>query len=121
LTELEIETRDGMLHFKGKIHKGIDIPFEAEGPLSTDGTMLVFHAQKIKAEHIPLKGLLNTIGMHLASLLQSDQVNGITAKDDTLIFDPSKIAHVRGNITTLSLTTKGMAISFGNKATKRRK
>src|SRR5439155_12466205 len=45
---------------KGTIHKGVDLPFEIRGSLSAteDGNIRV-HADKIKAEHLPVKGLLH--------------------------------------------------------------
>jgi hypothetical protein len=112
ISDLQIEVKDDQLHLKGKVHKGIDIPFEVTGPVSTDGTNLKLEAKKVKAEHLPVKGLMGMLGMHLSSLLESEQAQGVTAQGNTLIFEPAKIAHIEGRISAVHLTPKGIDISF---------
>jgi hypothetical protein len=111
ISDLQVEVKDDQLHLKGKVHKGIDIPFEVAGPVSTDGTNLKLEAKKVKAEHLPVKGLMGMLGMHLSSLLQSD-AQGVTTQGNTLIFEPNKIAHIQGRISGIHLTDKGIGISF---------
>ena len=113
VSDLKVEIKDDAAHLSGKVHKGIDIPFEIEGTVSTDGTVLILHTKKIKAEGIPVKGLLGMVGMHLGSLLGSESVDGVAAKGDTLVFEPAKIAHVRGRITNARISTDGLTITFG--------
>lgn len=113
VSQVKVEIRDDVAHLSGKVHKGIDISFEIAGPISTDGTVLILRARKIKAEGIPMKGLLGMIGVHLSSLLGSESVNGVATKGDTLIFEPIKIAHVRGHITSAHLASDGLTIVFG--------
>ena len=86
VSDLKVEIKDDAAHLSGKVHRGIDIPFEIEGTISTDGTVLILHTKKIKAEGIPVKGLLGIVGVHLGSLLGSESVNGVAAKGDTLVF-----------------------------------
>lgn len=118
ISELKVEVKDNAAHLSGKVHKGIDIPFEIEGPISSDGTLLILHAKKIKAEGIPVKGLLGMVGVHLGSMLGSEGVSGVSATGDTLVFEPVKIAHVRGRITSAQLTSKGLALVFGQELAK---
>ena len=113
VSELKVEVKDSAVHLSGKVHKGIDIPFEIEGPISTDGTVLILHAKRIKAEGIPVKGLLGMVGVHLGSMIGSESVDGVAVKGDTLVFEPVKIAHVRGKITKADLTSKGLMLTFG--------
>jgi hypothetical protein len=112
ISELQVEVKEDELHLKGKVHKGIDIPFEVTGPVSTDGSNLKLEAKKIKAEHLPVKGLMGMLGMHLSSLLQSEQAQGVEAQGNTLVFEPAKIAHIQGKISAVHLTAKGIEISF---------
>ena len=116
VSDVKVEIKGDEAHLSGRVHKKIDIPFEIEGTVSTDGTVLILHAKKIKAEGIPVKGLLGMLGVHLGSLLGSESVNGVAAKGDTLVFDPAKIAHVRGRITNASISTDGLTITFGQAA-----
>jgi len=118
VSDVKVEIKNDVAHLSGKVHKGMDIPFEIEGPISSDGTVLILHAKKIKAEGIPMKGLLGMVGVHLGSLLGSESVDGVAAKGDTLVFEPAKIAHVRGRISSAQLTSNGLTIIFGAAAAK---
>lgn len=50
---------------KGTVHKGVDVPFEIDGSLSTtEAGDIRIHADRIKsAAHIPVKGLLHRAAM----------------------------------------------------------
>jgi hypothetical protein len=114
--DVQVSVKDGLIHLKGKVHKGIGIPFEIEGPVTTNGTDLILNAKKIKAVGLPVKGLLGMLGTHLSSIINSESVNGVAVKDDALIFQQLKIAHVRGKIERVSLTPEGsLEILFGDK------
>lgn len=112
ISDVKVELKDGAAHISGKVKKGIDVPFDIEGPISTDGTVLILDAKKIKAEHIPIKGLLSTVGAHLSSLLKSESAEGVQANGNQLIFSPEQISHVRGHISSAQVTAKGLLITF---------
>jgi hypothetical protein len=109
---LKIEIKDNLVDLKGTIKKVIPISFTMEGPVTTDGHLLIFHAKSIKADGIPMKGLLDMLGKHLDTLLQSESVGGVSVKDDTILFEPEKIAHVRGHIQSAQVTPQGLAVKF---------
>ena len=113
IDDIKVEIKDGTLHLKGKVHKGVGIPFEVEGPVSTDGTNLIVQAKKIKAEGVPMKGLLGMLGVHLSSLINSGKVNGVMADGDKLVFEPLKIANIEGKITKTNLSGNELEIYFG--------
>ncbi|HEY6969400.1 MAG TPA: hypothetical protein VJA94_09350 [Candidatus Angelobacter sp.] len=119
IDNIRVEIKDGMLHLKGKVHKGVGIPFEVEGPVSTDGTNLIVQAKKIKAEGLPMKGLLGMLGVHLSSLINSGKVNGVVADGDKLVFEPLKIANIEGKITKTNLSGNELEIYFGAAAVTR--
>lgn len=100
----------------GKVHKGIDLPFDIEGPLSTDGTVLILHATKIKAEGIPVKGLLDLVGKNLASLFNPGPESGVLVRGNTIAFNPLQLAHVRGKIQSARLVAHGLVLNFGPEA-----
>ncbi len=112
VTDIKIEMDDNAVHLSGKLHKGVAVTFEIEGPVSTDGTALLLRAKQIKAEGLPMKGLLEMLGKNLGSLLGSESVDGVTAQGDTLVFQPSTIAYVRGSIAKVQPTPKGLMIMF---------
>lgn len=111
--DLQIGVQDNSLWLKGKVHKVIDIDFEVEGPLSTDERVMIFHANRIKVKGIQVKDLLNALGVHLSSLVYSQDEKGVDAKDDSLIFDPWKIAYLRATITSVQLAPNGLTVNFG--------
>lgn len=112
MSDIKVEIKDNEAHLSGKTKKGISIPFEIQGPVSTDGKVLLLQAKKIKATGIPVKGLLGMLGKHLSSIIGSESMNGVSAKGDTLIFEPAKIAHVTGRLASAQLTPKGLVIVF---------
>ena len=72
-----------------------------------------FALVSIQHETIDLgKGLLHTLGMHLSSLVGSSEINGVSAKEDTLVFEPAKISQVHGRIASATVSDKGLAVSF---------
>src|SRR5579859_1629412 len=119
ISDLQVEVKDDELHLKGKVHKGVDISFEVAGPVSTDGTNLKLEAKKVKAEHLPVKALMGMVGVHLSSLLQSEQ-QGVVTQGNTLIFEPDKIAHIQGRIAAVRLTSRGINISFAESRPRQR-
>jgi len=112
ITDFQVETKEHVVHLKGKMKKLIPISFTLEGPVSTDGNTLIFHATKIKADGLEIKGLLDVLGKHLGSLMQSESVNGVIVQGDTIVFRPEQIAHVRGHIVSADITRKGLFVRF---------
>jgi hypothetical protein len=110
--DLKLEINENGVALKGTLKKLIPISFTMEGPVTTDGRVLIFHASKIKADGIPIKGLLGMLGKHLESMLKSESIGGVTAKGDTIIFEPEKIAHVRGRIASAEVTPQGLSVKF---------
>ncbi len=75
LTELSIIVEKGHLKVKGKLHDKGDIPFETEGTLSpTDNGKLRLHGEKIKAMHLPVKGLMDIFGIDMGRLIKEGKV-----------------------------------------------
>lgn len=112
IKDVKVEIKDHEAHLTGTMKKGMDVHFELSGPVSTDGTNLILQVKKIKADGIPVKGLLGMMGKDLGDMLGSESVEGVKADGDKLIFVPASISHVRGRIAKLDLTDKGMSIDF---------
>jgi hypothetical protein len=113
ISDVEIKTRDGQIVIAGKIHKIVAIPFELQGPVEpAPGGVLRLHADKIKAAGLPMKGLLKMLGDNLGSLMKSDQANGITVEQNTILFNPQKIVHVRGNLSSAKALPDGLAADY---------
>ncbi|HVP48241.1 MAG TPA: hypothetical protein VMT32_16725 [Bryobacteraceae bacterium] len=100
---------------KGTIHKGVDLPFEIEGSLSTtaDGNIRV-HADKVKAAHVPVKGLLHLLGEDLSKLVNQNSARGMSIVGDDIILIPKTLTpppHLEGRVTRVSIAN-GKIVQF---------
>lgn len=111
--DVKIETGDNTARITGKIKRGVLLSFEINGPVSTDGTGINIQASKIKAEGVPVKGLLELIGKHLSSLMGAEGVNGVTVQGNTLTFQPAQLAQLRGHIEFIAASPAGLTLRYG--------
>ena len=117
LTELSIIVANGRLKVKGKLHDKRDIPFETEGILSpTADGKLRLHSEKIKAMHVPVKGLMGLFGIDLGGLIKEGKVPGVQAQEDDLILDLQQILpppHIEGKVVSVRIEGEKIIQIFG--------
>ncbi|HJZ96008.1 MAG TPA: hypothetical protein VKE70_05855 [Candidatus Solibacter sp.] len=101
---------------KGTIHKGLDLPFEIEGPLSVTGEGEIrLHAEKIKSAHIPIKGLLHLFGEDLSKLVNQNAARGMKISGDDIILSPRTLTpppHLEGRVARVSLANGKIVQTF---------
>lgn len=123
LKDLAISIENGRLKIKGKLHKKGDITFETEGQLSaTPDGKIRLHSEKIKAAHLPVKGLMDLIGLDIADLIKSGKVQGVQAEKDDLILDPSEILpppRITGHVSNIRLEGNSIVQVFGGLKTQK--
>jgi hypothetical protein len=117
LTELSVIVEKGHLKVKGKLHDKGDIPFETEGILipTADGKLRL-HSEKIKAMHVPVKGLMDLFGIDLGSLIKQGKVPGAEAQKDDLILDLEQILpppHIEGKVVSVRIEGEKIIQIFG--------
>ena len=116
--DVSIQIDKGLLKVKGKLHKKGDITFETEDELSvTDDGKIRMHAKKVRAAHLPVKGLMDLFGIEIADLIKTGKVRGIRAEKDDLILDPEQALpppHVKGKVTQVRLEGNSIVQVFGN-------
>src|SRR6478609_2494063 len=117
LKDISITVDKDRLKVKGKLHKIGDIGFETEGQLSAtaDGKIRL-HAEKIKALHLPVKGLMDLFGLDIADLIKNGKVRGVQVEKDDLILDPAEILpppKISGKITDIHLDGNNIVQIFG--------
>jgi len=117
LTELSIIVANGRLKVKGKLRDKRDIPFEVEGILSpTADGKLRLHSEKIKAMHVPIKGLMGLFGIELGGLIKEGKVPGVQAQEDDLILDLEQILpppHIEGKVVSVRIEGEKIIQIFG--------
>ncbi|PYX87374.1 MAG: hypothetical protein DMG68_11975 [Acidobacteria bacterium] len=84
LKDLVVTAAKDRLKIQGKLHSKGDVPFQTEGTLSTtpQGEIRV-HTEKIKAAHVPVKGLMDLLGMKISDLLNTRKVRGVRVEGDS--------------------------------------
>ena len=109
---LKIENSLAGVKLSGTIKKVMPLAFSIEGPVSTDGISITMHAEKIKADGIPVKALLEMLGEQLNSILALKDVSGVLVKEDTLSFSPEQVAHLKGNIVAVQTSPAGLTLHY---------
>jgi hypothetical protein len=116
---LTIASNNQQLIIKGKLHQKGDVSFEATGTLSVDGNGRVrVHTDHLKAAHVPLKGLLDLLGIDLSRLISTNQVRGVGVEKDDLLLDPEQIfppPTFKGRITGVRLEGGKIIEVFGER------
>jgi len=122
LTQLSVFVEKGRLKVKGKFHDKGDIPFETVGNLiPAEGGKLRLHCEKIKALHVPVKGLMGLLGIDLGKLIQEGKVSGVKAQEDDLILDLEKILpapHIEGTVVSVRIEGTNIIQIFGGSDSK---
>jgi hypothetical protein len=117
LTGLSIIVEKGRLKVKGKLHDKGDIPFETEGILTpTADGKLRLHSEKIKAMHVPVRGLMDLFGIDLGGLIKEGKVPGVRAEEDDLILDLEQILpppHIEGKVVSVRIEGDKIIQVFG--------
>jgi hypothetical protein len=107
IRNVSVELDGGRIKEKGILQKGVPLGFEIDGSLSAsvDGNIVV-HADKIKAGHIPVKGLLHLFGDSLASLVKNSAGRGMKVEGDNIILLPELMTpppHLHGRVTRVAV------------------
>jgi hypothetical protein len=118
LKDISIRVENERLKIKGKLHNKGDIPFETEGRLSsTEDGKIRFHAEKVKALHLPVKGLMELVGIQIADLIRTGKLPGVNTEKDDLILDPATLLpppHINGQVTDVRLENTNVVQTFGH-------
>jgi len=116
---LTVTTEGNALKVKGKLHSKGDISFETVGTIgATPEGQIRIHAEKVKAAHLPVKGLMDLLGLKIADLVNTKKVRGVRSEENDLVLDPEQIfppPHIEGRITAVRIQGNQIVQVFGNK------
>lgn len=122
LRRIEISVKQGRLTLKGALVKGVGIPFQADGELSaTVNGLIRLHLTSIKSEHVPVKGLMDLLGIKIADLINLNQSRGARVKGDDILLDPGRIVpppRIEGRVSTVAVEGEEIVLRFGGEAGK---
>jgi hypothetical protein len=115
--DVTVEFRDGHLIQTSTLNKKIPIRATLEGDVSAtpDGDIL-FHPTKIEAGKLPVKKLLDLLGVELSGVIKSQESKGLRVEGDDLILHPERLLpppHIRGRVTAVRIEGDRMIQTFG--------
>jgi hypothetical protein len=116
LKKLSVSTRGKELVVKGLLVSKGGVPFETSGTLSvTPEGMIRVHTTKVKALKLPVKGLMDLLGVDTADVLSTKKVEGVTVDKDDLILDPGKIfppPELEGHLASVEVENDSIVLVF---------
>jgi hypothetical protein len=115
---VSIESRNNQLIIRGKFHQKGDVAFETTGTLSANGDGRIrLHSEHVKAAHLPLKGLMDLLGLDLAGMINTKKIRGLAVEKDDLLIDPREILpapKIQGKVTAVRLQGNDIVQTFGS-------
>ena len=117
LSGISVAIVNGRLQVKGKLRDKGDISFESEGVMipTPDGRVRL-HSEKIKALHVPVKGLMDAFGIGVDDMIKSGKVPGVQAEGNDLILDLEQMLpppHIDGKVTAVRIENHSIIQIFG--------
>jgi hypothetical protein len=119
LKGVSMSIENGHLKIKGKLHDVGTITFETESTLSpTDDGKILLRTGKVKALHVPVKGMMNLFGVEIADLIKNGKIPGVESRGDDLVLDPSLVfpaPRMEGRVTATHIEGSAILLIFGEK------
>lgn len=117
IKNLSIESRNNQLIVKGRLHQKGEVSFETTGTLTAEADGRIrLHTEHLKAAHLPVKGLLDLLGMDVAHMIDAKKIQGISIDKDDLILNPEQILpppHIRGRVSAVRIQGNDIVQIFG--------
>jgi hypothetical protein len=115
--DVEIGIAGNHLLQAATLRKKIPVRATIEGEVSaTPEGDIRLHPVSIKAGKLPVKGLLDLLGVELSEVMKTDDRRGVRAEGDDLFLDPEKLLpppRIRGKVTAVRLEKGRIVQVFG--------
>lgn len=119
--DVTVTIADGLLQIKGKLQKGVPVPFSMKASVSaTPEGLIRLQAAKLKAAGVPVKGLLGILGLDVADLMKMPPGSGIRADGDDLLMDPTALLpppRMTGRVQTVAIAGNRLVMGLTGGAT----
>jgi hypothetical protein len=117
LKNIEVTVEGQKLKVRGNLHSKGDVPFETESAIAaTPDGKIRMHSEKVRAAHLPMKGVMDLLGLDIAKLIGGRKVRGVQTEGDDLILDPQEmlpLPRIRGKITAVEISGDQLVLVFG--------
>ncbi|MFZ0523427.1 MAG: hypothetical protein WAL95_20540 [Candidatus Acidiferrales bacterium] len=118
LKKLAATVEGDELTIKGLLVSKGGVPFSSTGTLSvTPEGMIRVHTTAVNALHVPVKGLMDMLGLDTEKLLDTKKVPGVSVDKDDLLLDPQYILpppQLRGHLSSIKIQNGEIALTFGD-------
>lgn len=108
---------DGRLEVKGRLHKGIAVPFSSKVSASaTADGRLRLHVESFKALGVPATGLLEVFGLELDDLVALERRRDVAIADNDIVIAPGEALpppEIRGRLSRVTLVGPRLVQTFG--------
>jgi hypothetical protein len=120
LKEVAVTSAGPSLKVHGKWHAKGDLPFDTEGmAAATPEGYIRIHTHKISLARLPVKSLLDLLGLTSAQVLKMDHVRGVRLEGHDLLLDPTLLLpppRMTGRVTDVQVHGDHLLLVFGTKA-----
>lgn len=125
LSELKNVITPGRITINGKMKQaGIKVNFEMSGTITaTPDGMIKVAPDKMKAAGIPVKGLLDLVGLETSKLINVNKERGMEMVGNNIILNPAKLFPppiINGRVSKIETETDAMIMTFDDGVTMQR-
>jgi hypothetical protein len=116
LSDITATVREGRIALKGKLHKGLTVPFSAKAAVGVTGDgRLRLHLESLKTAGVPAKGLMQIFGLELADVVDLKNRRDVAIDGDDVVIAPGQALpppEIRGHLTSAAIRAGGLVITF---------
>ena len=118
--DISISIDKDRLRIKGRLTGKRNIPFETSAILtaSSDGRIRV-STEKLKALHVPVKGMMDKLGIELAGLVSTSKIPGMVTDKNDVLMDLGLLLpapHIKGKVSAVLIGENSIITIFGDGA-----
>jgi hypothetical protein len=120
LKNVSIEAQGGELLIHGTMKKGLHIPFNSKATADVTGDNRIrFTVKQVKAAGVPMKGVLDALGLSMENLVSQKGLHGMSVDGDSFLVDPQTALpppQIRAKLTGVRISGQSLVISIGQGA-----
>lgn len=122
LKNVRIAVEGDRLLIRGTMKKGLHVPFSSTATvgISNDNRIRIA-VEKVKAADVPVKGLMDAMGMNLDDLISQKGLRGLSVDKDALLIDPQTAfppPQIHAKLASVKIAGQSLLITFGQGAPK---
>lgn len=120
IKQVSVSIANGQMRMTGRLHKGVDIPFDivAQVSVTPEGLMRI-HPTQTKIFRLNGKALMSVFHLTLQKLIDVSKATGVTVSGDDILIDPVKVIPpptIEGHVTQIRVEGDQIVQTFGTAA-----